>query len=109
MLKLLAYAYRLQTLKVIIRYEKYETPDLEWFWDVVNYLLRQKKNLTIEITFDLSYDSKTRKNIVQALRTENTTTVSLSVRDISMGDYWHGSKICFNSERLKSEQSGVAV
>ena len=90
-LKLLAFSYRLQTLKVIIRYDKYEMPDLEWLWNVIRFLFRQDKKFKIEITFDLIYDTKTRRCIEQALRTENITAVSLSVRDISKGDYWHGS------------------
>ena len=94
-LKLLAYAYRLQTLKVIIRYDKYETPGLEWLWDIIRYLHSQNENLQIEFTFDLSDDEKTRTCIKQALRTGNITAVNLSVLDISIGDYWYGSKIIF--------------
>ena len=94
-LKLLAFSYRLQTLKVIIRCDKYETPNLEWFWNILRFLFRQDKKFTIEITFDLTYDLQTRRIIEQALRTENITAVSLSVRDISKGDYWHGSNTFF--------------
>lgn len=90
LMNLLSAAYRLVKLRVIVKYAKYDTPDLAWFWDIVQALhVHMGRDFNVEIKFDLVNDKESVQTVQTALdMCPKVTRVDLAIDGAPMSTYW---------------------